>query len=176
MTFEEACKFLGERFLTSRPKRTELTNAYRHFLAHGENINTETMGQARKAMNVIWDHWYSHVEFSALGDRYLCLDNDRGLCGESNAHDEDAAYHAYTDLEQNPRPLAYPEEDFDWRTACLKILNGVGDAEGVWFESSWRMKSEAIEKIRNEYARWMQRGEASIPGELNETATDPDSA
>jgi hypothetical protein len=174
MTFDDACKFLGERFLTSRPKRSELTNAYRHYIAHGENVNTETMGQARKAMNVIWEHWYSHVEFRSVGDRYRCIDNEHGIYGESSAKDEDAAYWAYEHMVVNRLPLQYPEEGFDWRTACLKILNGVGEAEGVWFEDEWKMKPEAIEKIRNEYARWMQRGEASIPGELNET--DPDSA
>jgi hypothetical protein len=165
MNLDEACEFLGKRFLTSRPKPSELDAAYRNYVAHGENVSTESFSKARKAQGVIWDHWYSDVEFSKIGDRYLCIDRKHGVYGEAKASDKDAEYLAYEHMMANRLPLKLPEEDFDWRTACLKILNGVEEVEGTWFEAYWDMDSETIEKIRNEYHRWVEQGGPSVPPE-----------
>jgi hypothetical protein len=165
MTFEDACKLLGERFRTSRPRRSELAAAHSFFLAHGKDVNTSSLRDSRNAMNTIWDHWYSHVEFRRYGTEYRCVDIKQGVYGSVEGVDDDTAYRAYLDLEQNPKPLPFPEQDFDWRSACLRILDAVGNAEGVWFQDEWRMDADTIDKIKNEYNRWVEQGGPSVPPE-----------
>lgn len=158
MTFNEACNILGVRFRTSRPKRSQIDDAYRDFIAHGENVNTTTMAAALKAKNVIWEHWYSHVEFKVKADKYLCIDIAKRIYAEVpyELGGTDVAYYAYLELVNNPRPLPLPPADFDWREACMKILDGVGDAEGVWFEGHWKMDPDIVFQIENEYDRWSE--------------------
>ncbi len=42
-----------------------------------------------------------------------------------------------------------------WRNILMRVLKGVAEAEGYWFESKWGLSEETIKMVENEYTKWL---------------------
>lgn len=139
-----------EDLRTNPPLRSQLDEAGRRvYQAIGDQKLT------REAINLIWDHFYP------TGMRYLrengivyAYDAESGVYGTAEYKGTDPDSLAAQDMLANPKPIPVADETFDWKKVCLHIINGVGDAEGVWFDSSWRLPSLTKLTIFKAYNDW----------------------
>ncbi len=150
MTYEEACKLIGVD-PDALPDIVEMAEKISQWTAHGTGVTIDNLRTMQAARDIIYRHWYSEYVHRRDGQQVIAKHKDGTWAMGSTLREAVLAH------KSNPQQPVVLTPDFDWKLACFKIIEGVGEAEGVYFQSFWDMGAEISDAIVQEYEEWRSK-------------------